>query len=86
MSAINQAQQKKRSEREKLGFNTKLFVKHPFIKGKNTNLFANFVLMDYGTGAIFGCQLMIKEILNLQKNIILKLSKLYQIKMRKRIS
>ena len=41
---------------EKLGFNTKLFVKHPFIKGKKIPIyFANFVLMDYGTGAIFGC-------------------------------
>ena len=41
---------------EKLGFNTKLSVKHPFIKGKTLPIFfANFVLMDYGTGAIFGC-------------------------------
>ena len=41
---------------EKLGFNTKLFAKHPFIKNKKIPIFfANFVLMDYGTGAIFGC-------------------------------
>ncbi len=41
---------------EKLGFDTKMFVKHPFIKEKNIPIFfANFVLMDYGTGAIFGC-------------------------------
>jgi leucyl-tRNA synthetase len=41
---------------EKLGFNTNLFVDHPFIKGKKIPVFfANFVLMDYGTGAIFGC-------------------------------
>ena len=41
---------------EKLGFNTKLFVNHPFIKNKKIPVyFANFVLMDYGTGAIFGC-------------------------------
>ena len=41
---------------EKLGFNTNLFVKHPFIPGKKLPVyFANFVLMDYGTGAIFGC-------------------------------
>tara|TARA_A100001015_G_scaffold212953_1_gene238850 strand:- start:1550 stop:4069 length:2520 start_codon:yes stop_codon:yes gene_type:complete len=41
---------------EKLGFNTNLFVKHPFIQGKKLPVyFANFVLMDYGTGAIFGC-------------------------------
>ena len=41
---------------EKLGYNTSLKVKHPFIKGKYLPIFfANFVLMDYGTGAIFGC-------------------------------
>ena len=41
---------------EKLGFNTGLYVKHPFIKNKKLPIFfANFVLMDYGTGAIFGC-------------------------------
>jgi len=41
---------------EKLGFDTKLFVDHPFIKNKKLPVFAaNFVLMDYGNGAIFGC-------------------------------
>ena len=41
---------------EKLGFNTNLFVEHPFVKNKDIPVyFANFVLMDYGTGAIFGC-------------------------------
>ena len=41
---------------EKIGFNTNLFVSHPFIKDKKIPVFvANFVLMDYGTGAIFGC-------------------------------
>ena len=41
---------------EKLGFKTNLLVKHPFIKDKNLPVyFANFVLMDYGTGAILGC-------------------------------
>ena len=41
---------------EKIGFNTNLFAKHPFIKNKQIPIyFANFVLMDYGTGAIFGC-------------------------------
>ena len=39
---------------EKLGFETGLFVKHPFLKKKIPVYFANFVLMDYGTGAIFG--------------------------------
>ena len=41
---------------DKLGFKTNLEVKHPFIKGKLLPVyFANFVLMDYGSGAIFGC-------------------------------
>ena len=40
----------------KIGFNTNLFVEHPFILNKKIPVyFANFVLMDYGTGAIFGC-------------------------------
>ena len=41
---------------EKLGYSTGLFAKHPFLKDKKIPIFvANFVLMDYGTGAIFGC-------------------------------
>tara|TARA_B100001057_G_scaffold444514_1_gene481477 strand:- start:4301 stop:6724 length:2424 start_codon:yes stop_codon:yes gene_type:complete len=41
---------------EKIGFDTKLFAIHPFIKGKKLPVYvANFILMDYGTGAIFGC-------------------------------
>ena len=41
---------------EKIGYNTNLFVEHPFIKNKKIPVYcANFVLMDYGTGAIFGC-------------------------------
>ena len=41
---------------DKLGFKTDLFVKHPFLQDKKLPIyFANFVLMDYGSGAIFGC-------------------------------
>ena len=41
---------------EKIGFDTKLKAVHPFIKNKKIPIFvANFILMDYGTGAIFGC-------------------------------
>ena len=41
---------------EKEGFDTGLRVKHPFVAGKTVPLWvANFILMDYGTGAIFGC-------------------------------
>jgi leucyl-tRNA synthetase len=43
-------------DKEKKGFKTGLEVKHPFIDGKTLPVFmANFVLMDYGSGAIFGC-------------------------------
>ena len=41
---------------EKRGFDTGLRVAHPFREGTELPvLVANFVLMDYGTGAIFGC-------------------------------
>ena len=41
---------------EKIGFNTNLFALHPFKKEIKLPIYiANFVLMDYGTGAIFGC-------------------------------
>ncbi len=40
---------------EKKGYATGLSVRHPF-NGKSYPVYiANFVLMDYGTGAIFGC-------------------------------
>ena len=41
---------------EKMGFDTDLRVRHPFAEGKTLPVYvANFVLMEYGTGAIFGC-------------------------------
>jgi len=41
---------------EKIGFDTRLLVEHPFDKRVTLPVYiANFVLMDYGTGAIFGC-------------------------------
>ncbi|HEX7388973.1 MAG TPA: leucine--tRNA ligase, partial [Acidiphilium sp.] len=41
---------------EKRGFDTGLRVAHPFIAGASYPVWiANFVLMEYGTGAIFGC-------------------------------
>ncbi len=41
---------------EKQGFDTGLKIIHPFIPDKELPLYtANFVLMEYGTGAIFGC-------------------------------
>jgi leucyl-tRNA synthetase len=41
---------------EKNGYHTGMYASHPFIRDKKIPIFvANFVLMDYGTGAIFGC-------------------------------
>ncbi|MBD8066493.1 leucine--tRNA ligase [Devosia sp. PTR5] len=41
---------------EKQGFDTGLRVKHPVIEAETLPVYvANFILMDYGTGAIFGC-------------------------------
>ena len=41
---------------EKIGFNTNLFALNPFDeKQKVPVFFSNFVLMDYGFGAVFGC-------------------------------
>ncbi len=41
---------------EKLGFNTGYTVEHPLKKSWHLPVYvANFVLMDYGTGAVFGC-------------------------------
>jgi leucyl-tRNA synthetase len=44
------------SKSAKLGFKTPYFVHHPFIKDKKMPIYvSNFILMDYGTGAIYGC-------------------------------
>ncbi|WP_227269929.1 leucine--tRNA ligase [Roseobacter weihaiensis] len=41
---------------EKLGFDTGIRVRHPFDTAHELPVYiANFILMDYGTGAIFGC-------------------------------
>ena len=41
---------------EKMGFDTGIRARHPFDAGWQLPVYvANFVLMDYGTGAIFGC-------------------------------
>ncbi|MFK8254037.1 leucine--tRNA ligase [Ancylobacter terrae] len=40
---------------EKMGFDTGLTVRHPLGGDPVPVYVANFVLMDYGTGAIFGC-------------------------------
>ena len=43
-------------EKNKKGFKLNLMVDHPFIKEKKLPVFvANFVLKEYGLGAIFGC-------------------------------
>src|SRR5262249_40644439 len=41
---------------EKKGFDTGVRVRHPVIEDAELPVFiANFILMEYGTGAIFGC-------------------------------
>jgi len=41
---------------EKLGFATGVSAKHPLVEGHTLPVYvANFVLMDYGSGALFGC-------------------------------
>ena len=43
-------------DKTKRGFDTNLSAEHPFIEGKKIPIFvANFVLKEYGLGAIFGC-------------------------------
>ncbi|MEG9860958.1 MAG: leucine--tRNA ligase [Parvularculales bacterium] len=45
-----------RSIMEKKGFDTGVVASHPFNEAQALPVYvANFVLMDYGTGAIFGC-------------------------------
>ena len=44
------------AQAEKIGYETGYFVNHPFIDDLKLPVYvANFVLMDYGNGAIFGC-------------------------------
>jgi leucyl-tRNA synthetase len=41
---------------EKKGYRIAVEAQHPFVEGKRLPVYiANFVLMEYGTGAIFGC-------------------------------
>jgi leucyl-tRNA synthetase len=41
---------------EKKGYDTGISAKHPFVDGLGLPVYiANFVLLEYGTGAIFGC-------------------------------
>ena len=40
---------------EKIGFDTGLKVRHPFTGAEVPVWIANFILSEYGTGAIFGC-------------------------------
>ncbi|MFQ5783638.1 MAG: leucine--tRNA ligase [Alphaproteobacteria bacterium] len=41
---------------EKKGYATRLAVHHPLVEGKELPVYvANFVLMEYGAGAVFGC-------------------------------
>ncbi len=49
-------QENRKFDSEKLGFNTGLFAEHPFLKNiKIPVFFSNYVLINYGNGAVFGC-------------------------------
>ena len=53
---------------DKIGFKTNLFAKNPLQPDQKVPVyFANFVLMDYGFGAVFGYYDTTREILILQK-------------------
>ena len=43
------------AQAEKIGFKTELMAINPLDSSKVPVYFANFVLMDYGFGAVFGC-------------------------------
>ena len=47
--------EKSNPDKDKLGFNTNIKVEHPVTKKLLPVYIANFVLMEYGLGAIFGC-------------------------------
>ncbi len=61
LEEINKLRSQKISEEaiaknEKIGIKTQISIKHPFIKSKLLPVYiANFILMDYGSGAIYGC-------------------------------
>jgi leucyl-tRNA synthetase len=62
------------AQAEKIGFNTKLFAIHPLNeKIKVPIYFANFVLMDYGFGAIFGCPAHDQRDLDFAKKLSIKI-------------
>ena len=51
------------AQADKIGFKTNLLAINPFDKNKKVPIyFANFVLMDYGFGAVLDAPLMTKEI------------------------
>ena len=43
------------AKNEKLGIQTSLNIKHHLLKENLPVFIANFILMDYGSGAIYGC-------------------------------
>ena len=56
MQKFNEECKSINNEKIKKGFNTGLVVQHPLIKNKKIPVYvSNFVLTEYGLGAIFGC-------------------------------
>jgi leucyl-tRNA synthetase len=52
---FNDQIKKRNMDNTTVGYNTNIFVEHPFLEKKLPVFIANFVLMEYGLGAIFGC-------------------------------
>ena len=49
-------QESRKNENNKFGFNSGLFAEHPFLKNvKLPVYFSDYVLINYGNGAVFGC-------------------------------
>ncbi len=52
---VSSTDQASLEKQEKRGVDTGIKIKHPFKSGNIPLYIANFVLMEYGSGAIFGC-------------------------------
>jgi len=72
---------KKIEDDNKKGFNTHYFARHPFLKNVRLPIyFANYVLMDYGNGAIFGCPAHDKRDFDFAKKFGIKFREVIQAK------
>ncbi len=71
---------------EKIGFKTNLRAIHPFNGQKLPIFLANFVLMEYGTGSIFGCPAHDKRDYDFAKKYNLKIKPIFSNAQKKEFS